>query len=84
MSINPNLSVSLVLQSMANSIDEHLGAVAGKECAFVLMVHLDGVTQYTSNCSRQDGTKLIESLLARWRANRADIPAHYNPDLPRT
>lgn len=25
----------------------------------------------------------IEQLLARWKAGRADIPAHYNPD-PRT
>jgi hypothetical protein len=40
-----------------------------------------GVAQYVSNASRKDGTDLIESLLARWKANRADIPAHYNPDL---
>ncbi len=25
--------------------------------------------------------EMIEHLLARWNANRADIPAHYNPDL---
>jgi hypothetical protein len=24
---------------------------------------------------------LIESLLMRWKLGRADIPAHYNPDL---
>ncbi|MEY5098662.1 MAG: hypothetical protein RJA36_1381, partial [Pseudomonadota bacterium] len=37
--------------------------------------------QYVSNATRDDGRELIESLLARWKAGRADIPAHYNPDL---
>ena len=54
---------------------------AGNHCAFVLLVSHDGVTQYVSNASRADGVELIESLLARWKQGRADIPAHYNPDL---
>ena len=40
-----------------------------------------GVAQYVSNCARADGAAMIRELLARWDANRADIPAHYNPDL---
>ena len=43
--------------------------------------NIDKAAQYVSNCDRKDGSELIESLLARWKAGRADIPAHYNPDL---
>lgn len=74
--------VSLALQPLASEIAEALEIVAGEKIAFVLIVQADKVAQYISNASRADGTELIESLLARWKANRADIPAHYNPDLP--
>lgn len=73
--------VSLILQDLAAGINEVLKEAAGEEIAFVLVVQADKVAQYVSNATRADGTELIESLLARWKANRADIPAHYNPDL---
>lgn len=73
---------SLVLQRLANEINATLAHAAGEELAFVLIVSADKTVQYISNASRQDGVELIESLLERWRAGRADIPAHYNPDLP--
>lgn len=73
--------LSLAMQTVAAAINEFLTAVAGKEVAFVLVLQDDDVAQYVSNASRADGTALLESLLARWQANRADIPAHYNPDL---
>ncbi len=75
--------VSLALQDLANEIDEVLAAVAGERISFVLVVQADKVAQYISNTKREDGAELIESLLARWKAKRADIPAHYNPDLPK-
>ena len=37
--------------------------------------------QYVANVKREEGVALLEDLLARWKAGRADIPAHYNPDL---
>lgn len=73
--------VSLILQGLADGISECLKEAAGEEIAFVLVVQADKVAQYVSNTKRADGTALIESLLARWKAGRADIPAHYNPDL---
>ena len=74
--------VSVSLQTLATAIDDFFTGVAGGERqAFVLVVCTDGVSQYVSNASRADGTMLIEELLARWKAGRADIPAHYNPDL---
>lgn len=74
--------VSLSLQTLATAIDDYLKAVSGGERqAFVLITCTDGISQYVSNASRPDGTMLIEDLLARWKAGRADIPAHYNPDL---
>ena len=73
--------LSVRLQDIAQSLAEVLDEVAGEPIAFVLVLNADKVAQYVSNCDRKDGAELIESLLARWKAGRADIPAHYNPDL---
>ena len=79
MSASARLSVRL--QDIAQSLAEVLDDVAGEPIAFVLVLNADKTAQYISNCTRQDGRELIESLLERWKAGRADIPAHYNPDL---
>lgn len=79
--MSKSLRVSLVMQQLAQNLNEVLTDVAGEEIAFVLVVQADKVAQYVSNTKRQDGQELLESLLARWKAGRADIPAHYNPDL---
>lgn len=79
MSASARLSVRL--QSIAQALSEVLDEVAGEPVPFVLMLNADKVAQYISNCDRKDGRELIEMLLARWKAGRADIPAHYNPDL---
>lgn len=76
-----SLNLSLRLQDIAEALGEVLDEVAGEPIAFVLVLNADKVAQYVSNCDRKDGIELIESLLARWKAGRADIPAHYNPDL---
>ncbi len=69
------------MQDIAQSLADVLEEVAGEPIAFVLVLSADKTAQYVSNASRADGTEMIESLLARWKAGRADIPAHYNPDL---
>lgn len=79
MSASARLSVRL--QDIAQSLADVLGDVAGEPVPFVLVLQADKAAQYVSNCDRKDGRELIESLLARWQAGRADIPAHYNPDL---
>jgi hypothetical protein len=76
-----SVRVSLILQSLAAGISDCLKEAAGEEIAFVLVVQADQVAQYVSNAKRSDGVALLEDLLARWKAGRADIPAHYNPDL---
>ncbi len=75
--------LSLLMQDIAEGVQGAVNAAAGEPCHFVLVVQCDGVAQYVSNADRKEGTEMIESLLARWKANRADIPAHYNPDLKR-
>lgn len=75
------VDVSLSLQELAGMVQDFLASKAGEPLAFVLMVSVDGVVQYVSNASRQDGMDLVQSLLSRWAAGRADIPAHCNPDL---
>ena len=73
--------LSVRLQDIAQSLAEVLDEVAGEPIAFVLVLSADNTTQYVSNASRQDGRELLQSLMDRWDAKRADIPAHYNPDL---
>jgi hypothetical protein len=69
------------MQEIAQSLTDLLQDIAGEPLAFVLVVSADKTAQYVSNASRQDGKEMIEGLLDRWKAGRADIPAHYNPDL---
>ncbi len=82
--MSQSLRISLILQQLANEIDATLRHAAGERVAFVLVVSADDVSQYIANCKRPDGVALIESLLQRWKTGKADIPAHYNPDLPRS
>ena len=79
--MSASLNLSLRMQDIAQSLADVLADVAGEPIAFVLVLNADKTAQYVSNCDRKDGRELIESLLARWKAGRADIPAHYNPDL---
>lgn len=79
--MSASLNLSLRMQDIAQSLADVLEEVAGEPIAFVLVLSADKTAQYVSNASRADGTEMIESLLARWKAGRADIPAHYNPDL---
>jgi hypothetical protein len=79
--VSASARLSVRLQDIAQSLGEVLDEVAGEPIAFVLMLQADKVAQYVCNCDRKDGRELIESLLARWKAGRADIPAHMNPDL---
>lgn len=76
-----SMKLSLALQEIANILDVMLEHAGGERVSFVLIINADDVVQYVSNCKREDGVKLIESLLDRWKRGRADIPAHYNPDL---
>jgi hypothetical protein len=81
--MSASLNFSLQAQTLAQALSDALEQIAGEPVAFVLVVQADKVAQYVSNCERKDGKELLESLLERWKANRADIPAHYNPDLPK-
>jgi hypothetical protein len=79
--MSDSLNLSIRLQAIAQALEDTLNEASGEHCPFVLVCQADGVAQYVSNTARDDGRELIESLLARWKAGRADIPAHYNPDL---
>ena len=79
--MSASLNLSLRLQAIAQALAEALDEVCGEPVAFVLVLQVDKVAQYVSNASRQDGRELLQSLMDRWDAKRADIPAHYNPDL---
>jgi hypothetical protein len=73
--------LSVELQAIATLMEEWLQVITGQRCGFVLLFSIDDVTQYVANVERAEGVDLIRGLLERWEAGRADIPAHYNPDL---
>lgn len=75
------MDLSVHLQDILSDLSGLLKAATGKELPFVLVVQTDIVVQYASNCDRAAVISVLEELLLRWRLNRADIPAHYNPDL---
>lgn len=75
------IAVSVALPQLAEVVDDFLAAQAGERVSFVIVTQVGEAAQYVSNTARSDGVNMIELLLARWKANRADIPAHYNPDL---
>ena len=81
MSDSVSVRLSLSLQEISKILDGMLEQAAGERISFVLILQADHIAQYVANCKREDGVKLIESLLDRWKSNRADIPAHYNPDV---
>lgn len=76
-----SLRFSLHAQAIAQALGETLQEICGEPVVFMLVVQADKVAQYVANGDRRDCQKLLEELLERWKANRADIPAHYNPDL---
>lgn len=77
--------VSLQLQRISNEVNASLRQAAGEECAFFLLTQTpDGVVHYISNAPREGTAMLMVTQLQHWDAGRADIPAHYNPDLKRT
>lgn len=82
MTTTVSMRLSVNLQGIASQIDDALLDATGERLHWVLIVNADDVSQYVSSGDRKAGVELIESLLARWKAGRADIPAHMNPDLP--
>ena len=73
--------LSVGLQDTANMIQDRLTELTGQDCAMMLFVSVDNTLQCISNMDRADAIKVMETQLERWRKNKADIPAHYNPDF---
>jgi hypothetical protein len=81
--MSASMKLSVDMQAIGAALSELLDDIAGEPIPFVLILQADNISQYLSNCDRKDGRQLLEDLLERWKAGRADIPAHYNPDLPK-
>ena len=73
--------LSCNLQQAAAAIQQFLSDLAGTRVEFILLAHTDHVLQYISTIDRQQSMEILADLLDRWEKNKADIPAHYNPDL---
>lgn len=73
--------LAVQIQPLAAALEDMLMGMAGERVSFVLLLSVGQVMQYAANVEREDGMKILRELLERWEANRADIPAHMNPDL---
>lgn len=73
--------LSIALPVVAELLDGLLETAAGERVSWVLVCHTGKVAQYISNTDRKDGVELLEDTLSRWNKGKADIPAHYNPDI---
>lgn len=74
--------VSAQLQRIAGEVSASLDHAAGEPVTFFLLVQTsDGVVQYVSNAPRDGAKLLMTTQLEHWARGKADIPAHYNPDL---
>ena len=73
--------LSCNLQQAAQAIREYLSELAGDKVEFILLAHTGGVLQYVSTIDRQQSMEMLTELFDHWKHSRADIPAHYNPDL---
>lgn len=58
--------MSLALSMLAAVIDRALLDTRGGQVPWALVLHVDHVPQYVSNCSRDDGLALVADLLANW------------------
>lgn len=83
MSAEAAMRLSPHLQQLAQSLGEVLAEIAGEDVAFVLVIQAGHVAQYIANVQRKDGVAVLEDLLARWKAGAADLPAQFNPDIPK-
>lgn len=79
-----SMKLSIQAQALATALSKTLEDIAGEPVGFVLVMSVDDVAQYVANVERKDGKEILEDLLNRWKAGRADIPAHYNPDLKKS
>lgn len=79
--MSASMKISIAAQTLAQALSDVLEETAGEPVGFVLVMSADNIAQYVANVDRADGKELLQSLLDRWKAGRADIPAHYNPDL---
>lgn len=74
-------ALSAHLQQVASELQLTLDTAAGTAVSFVLLIEVEGVAQYLSNCERSSSVEFMREYAKRLEGTRADIPPHYNPDL---
>ena len=75
------VKVALLLQQVAAALDDAFKDSVGHRVPFALVVQTAGSAQYVSNGDRDEFMKLLEELLERAKAGKADIPAWCNPEI---
>lgn len=82
MDLQPSKRVSTQLQRISHELERNLEHAADGPVAFIVLLQTsDGIVQYVNNIDRADAELLLTTQLKHWLDGRADIPAHYNPDL---
>lgn len=74
--MTPTEKLSLALQQLAASVGEALDGIAGtrEPIPFILLLQTpDQIVQYVANLKREDGVKMLNSLLQRWGSPAGDL-----------
>jgi hypothetical protein len=73
--------IAVMLQPIAGLLADMFEGMTGEPVGFALIVSTNKVGQYVSNCKRPEMMEMLQEILSRFKQGKADIPAHYNPDL---
>jgi len=70
------IAVSKEMQNLARRLDKDIQSVTGTRFAFMLIVFTPGRASWINTVKREDAIQQLEDLLALWKADMPDIPAH--------
>jgi len=77
MKANVAVKVSSSLQDIAGTIDRMLAEAAGERVGFQLLVWAGGEVSYVgTETNHERAIKAFEELIAKWKANTVETPAH--------
>lgn len=73
--------LSLHMEDFIGAIEDSARSLVNADVSVVLCLGVSDVMLYGANIAREEGKDVLYSLLARWNAKGADIPAFCNPEV---
>ena len=70
------VAVSKSMQDLAKRLDKDIQAVTGTRFGFLLVIFTPTRASWINTIDRKDAIEQLENMLALWKADMPDIPAH--------